>query len=104
MRTSSLGFAFVLFTGLTACGGNDTGGGGGGGDDVQMMPDANNTVDPPPPAGGGAGPAPVPPVANPPVTPKPKPLKCKRGFKKKIVKGKPRCVKKKKKHKHHRHR
>jgi len=61
-------------------------------------------VDPPPPAGGGAGPAPVPPVANPPVTPKPKPLKCKRGFKKKIVKGKPRCVKKKKKHKHHRHR
>ena len=30
----------------------------------------------------------------------PKPLKCKRGFRKKVVRGKPRCVKKKKRHAH----
>jgi hypothetical protein len=56
--------------------------------------------------GGGI----VPPVINPPamappaVTPAKKPLKCKRGFKKKVVKGKQRCVKKKKKSKKRRHR
>jgi hypothetical protein len=51
MRISNLGFAFVLFTGLTACNGSDTGGGGGGGGDDQMSPDAS-VVDPPPPARG----------------------------------------------------
>ena len=56
-------------------------------------------VDPPPtPAGGGGNP----PVSNPPAPQPPKPLKCKRGFKKVRVKGKPKCVKKKKA-KHGRH-
>ena len=41
-------------------------------------------------------PPPVPPVA------KPKPLSCKKGFKKKTVKGKPTCVRKAKRHHHHR--
>jgi Divergent InlB B-repeat domain len=61
------------------------------------------------PTEGGGGT--VPPVINPPTaappaaTPPKKPLKCKRGFKKKVVKGKPRCVKKKKKkNKKRRHR
>lgn len=53
---------------------------------------------PPPPSGGGATP-PVtqPPVVPPPSTPPPsaKPLKCKRGFVKKQVRGKAKCVKKK---------
>lgn len=47
--------------------------------------------------GGGGSPSP-PPKSTPPVT-KPKPLKCKKGFKKKRVKGKTRCVKIKKRHK-----
>lgn len=33
--------------------------------------------------------------------PKPKPLQCRKGFKKKTVKGKPKCVKTKKAHRHH---
>ena len=37
---------------------------------------------------------------NPPPT---KPLKCRKGFKKKTVKGKPKCVKVKKPHRHHHH-
>jgi hypothetical protein len=49
------------------------------------------------PVSGGGGGGTVPPVAGPVPGPVPKkPLKCKRGFKKKLVKGKPRCVKKKK--------
>ena len=44
-----LGFAFVLATGLAACGTDGTGGGGG---DDTMTPDANNNTDPPPPARG----------------------------------------------------
>jgi Divergent InlB B-repeat domain len=45
---------------------------------------------------------PKPPVVVPPVTnPKPKILKCKKGFKKKTVKGKAKCVKVKKHHKKH---
>ena len=35
--------------------------------------------------------------------PTPKPLKCKKGFKKKTVNGKARCVKMKKTHRHHKH-
>ena len=50
----------------------------------------------PPPA------APSSPPATQPVKPKPKPLKCKRGFVKKTVKGKPaRCVKRHKPKRHH---
>jgi hypothetical protein len=58
------------------------------------------------PSEGGGGF--VPPAVNPPTTappastPSKKPLKCKRGFRKKIVHGKRRCVKKK--HEKHRHR
>jgi hypothetical protein len=64
------------------------GGGAGGGD------------------GGSAGGGQAPPVATPaPNPPAPKPLHCKRGFKKKRVHGKARCVRKHKPHKkHHRHR
>ena len=52
--------------------------------------------------GGGSGGEVVPPPP-PPSAPKPKPKHCKRGYKKKIVHGKPRCVKKKKHHgRHHR--
>ncbi|HST68123.1 MAG TPA: hypothetical protein VLI94_00520 [Solirubrobacterales bacterium] len=52
----------------------------------------------PPPTGDPGGGVVVPPVAGPTPAPQPKkPLKCKRGFKKKVVKGKARCVKKKKK-------
>jgi hypothetical protein len=66
-------------------------------------------TEPPSEGGGGSsGGEAVPPIASPPpsVQPpaRPTPIKCKRGFKKKIVKGKPRCVKKKKKRKHRRHR
>jgi hypothetical protein len=50
---------------------------------------------------GGSGGEIVPPPVPPP-TPKPKPKPCKRGYKKKIVHGKRRCVKKKKHKKHHR--
>jgi hypothetical protein len=60
---------------------------------------------------GSLGPGPVvsPPVSTPPaspvtapVKPKPKPLKCKRGFVKRTVKGKPaRCVKRHKPKRHH---
>ena len=56
-------------------GGNSAAGGGGGA------------------ASGGAGSTPTP-------APTPKPLQCKKGFKKKTVKGKPRCVKLKT-HRHH---
>lgn len=45
----------------------------------------------PPPAAGGQLPAPVPPIV-----PAKKPLKCRKGFKKKVVRGKPKCVKVKK--------
>src|ERR1700710_1835126 len=41
-------------------------------------------------AAGGGGP-----------TPTPRPLQCKKGFKKKTVKGRPKCVKLKKAHRHH---
>lgn len=63
-------------------GGGNNGGGGGNGD-------------------GGAGGASNPPASNPPSSPPParpgaKPLKCKKGFKKVRVKGKPRCAKVKK--------
>ncbi|HEU5106357.1 MAG TPA: hypothetical protein VFU11_11010 [Solirubrobacterales bacterium] len=47
-------------------------------------------------AGGTPPPVVTPPPAPPVVTPPKKPLKCKRGFKKKKVHGKVRCVKKKK--------
>jgi hypothetical protein len=48
----------------------------------------------------------VPPVVTPaPVAPPPrKPIACKKGFKKKTVKGKARCVRKAKRHHHRRHR
>jgi hypothetical protein len=70
-------------------GGNDNGGGGdnsggsnGGG-------------------GGGGSTSTPPPATKPPVTtPAPKPVQCKKGFKKKKVKGKTRCVKVPKKKKH----
>ena len=52
---------------------------------------------PSPGGGGGGGGGQVTPQ---PESPKFKPLKCKKGFKKKTVKGKARCVKKKKHHKH----
>jgi hypothetical protein len=42
-------------------------------------------------------------ASTPPPAPSPKPLHCRKGFKKKPVKGKPRCVKKKKHHPRHRH-
>ena len=45
----NVGFAFVLLTGLAACGGDGTTGGGG---DDTTTPDANNNTDPPPPARG----------------------------------------------------
>ncbi len=45
--------------------------------------------------GGGGGSTPTPPP------PAPQPLKCKKGFKKKTVKGKAKCVKVRVKHKHH---
>jgi Tol biopolymer transport system component len=52
---------------------------------------------PPPVIGGGVTPLPAPlPGALP--TPKAKPLTCKKGFKKKVVKGKAKCVRKHKKH------
>jgi hypothetical protein len=63
------------------------------------------TFEAPPSAGGGGT---VPPVVTPPATAPPasappkKPFKCKRGFRKKIVHGKRRCVKKKHT-KHRRH-
>jgi tricorn protease-like protein len=56
----------------------------------------------PPPAGGGSSmPAPVSggPAPSPSPTPA-APVKCKKGFKKKTVKGKQRCVRKHKAHKH----
>ncbi len=59
-------------------GGNTPGGGGGGGA-----------------GGGGSGGGESTPA------PQPKPLRCKKGFKKKVVKGKAKCVKAKKKHRHH---
>jgi Tol biopolymer transport system component len=52
---------------------------------------------PPPALGGGVTPLPAPlPGVLP--TPKAKPLTCKKGFKKKVVKGKAKCVRKHKKH------
>jgi hypothetical protein len=53
--------------------------------------------------GPGPPPAPIvkpPVVVPPPVASKPKPKRCKRGFRKKRVHGKVRCVKKKRKHRH----
>jgi hypothetical protein len=54
---------------------------------------------PSPPAGGGSSPPPAttPPATTPP--PAKKPIKCKKGFKRKTVKGKAKCVKVKKHHK-----
>jgi hypothetical protein len=54
---------------------------------------------------GGSGAATVGsgPASTPTPAPVPKPLRCKKGFKKKVVKGKPRCVKKKKAHRHRKH-
>ena len=55
---------------------------------------------PPPPIGGGGAPLPAPlPGLLP--GPKAKPLTCKKGFKKKVVKGKAKCVRKHKKHRKH---
>ena len=58
-----------------------------------------------PPIAGGGGTVPsviTPPATAPPAsTPPKKPFKCKRGFRKKIVHGKRRCVKKHKKHRRH---
>ena len=51
---------------------------------------------PPASSGGSAGTAPAGGGSN----PTPKPLQCKKGFKKKTVKGKPKCVKVKKAHPH----
>jgi hypothetical protein len=55
-----------------------------------------------PPAGGGSSSSPVvtapAPVVTPPSAPQPKPLKCRKGFKKKKVRGKLKCVKVKKHH------
>jgi hypothetical protein len=55
-------------------------------------------------SGGGGGPTPNPPAPAPspapPPVPKKETLKCKKGFKKKTVHGKAKCVKVKKKHKH----
>jgi hypothetical protein len=51
--------------------------------------------------GGGGGGTPPPPPPPPPGEEKPKPLKCKKGFKKKTVKGKAKCVKVKKHQKRH---
>lgn len=61
---------------------------GGGGDDGGSSGGGTSG------ASGGGGSAPV--GSTPPPAPGPKPLRCKRGFKKKRVHGKARCVKKKK--------
>ncbi len=61
--------------------------------DVAVEP---STAPPPPPPGPPAAPNPTPsPIV------KPTPLKCKKGFRRKSVRGKVRCVKKHKKHRHH---
>jgi len=53
--------------------------------------------------GGGTQPPPAPTTTPPPLQTQPKkPLKCKRGFRKKTIHGKKRCVKKKKVKRHHR--
>ncbi|HWA52596.1 MAG TPA: choice-of-anchor Q domain-containing protein, partial [Solirubrobacterales bacterium] len=52
-------------------------------------------------AAGSSADSTAPPASAPAPQPTPKPLKCKKGFKKKTVKGKPRCVKVKKTHPHH---
>lgn len=53
-----------------------------------------------PPTGGGSSSSPAPvtpaPVVTPPSAPQPKPLKCRKGFKRKRVRGKLKCVKVKK--------
>jgi hypothetical protein len=56
---------------------------------------------PPPSSGGGTTPPPAGSGTTPPPPAAPKPLTCKKGFKKKKVHGKFRCVKLK--HKHHKH-
>ncbi len=68
----------------------DDGGGGGGGGEQPGGGGGNSVAGSGGDAGAGAGSA-----AS---TPKPKPLRCKKGFKKKKVRGKPRCVKVKKAH------
>lgn len=72
-------------------------GGEAKGDDMTF---ATSAAPPPPPSGGGGGGSTPPPSGggSPPPQAK-KPLKCKKGFKKKTVKGKQKCVKVKKKHK-----
>ena len=62
--------------------------------DVAVEP----TAAPPPPQ----PPVPAPPAAPSPIV-KPKPLKCKKGFRRKTVGGKARCVRKHRKHEKHRH-
>lgn len=63
----------------------------------------NASLCPPPSGGGGSTPtSPTPtspaPVVTPPTVPSKKPLKCHKGFKKKKVRGKSKCVKIKKRH------
>lgn len=58
----------------------------------------NAALCPPPSGSSSSSSAPIasPPVVTPPSAPQPKPLKCRKGFKKKKVRGKPKCVKVKK--------
>jgi hypothetical protein len=79
-----------------------SGGGCSGAGSCQLTLNADAAVTAsfaPAPSEGGGGPVSPP---SPPPTPPKKPLRCKRGYKKKIVHGKPRCVKKKHRHHHHR--
>lgn len=83
-RGSNGVFAAVNLTGAAQCG-------GGGGEEPGPGPGPSPTPTPTP--GGGQAVAPiVAPPAPPLVTPKP--LKCKKGFQKKTVRGKAKCVKK----------
>jgi hypothetical protein len=89
-----------------------SGGGCSGAGRCQLAVNADTdvvaTFEPLPSSGGGGGGTPpplvvTPPPATPPVATSPKkPLKCKRGFKKKKVHGKARCVKQRKQHRRRR--
>jgi hypothetical protein len=82
-------WAAVNLTGAAQCG-------GGGGEELGPGPGPSPTPAPTP----GGGQVVVPIVAPPaPVAVAKKPLKCKKGFQKKTVRGKPKCVKKKATHK-----
>jgi len=82
-----------------------------GGTSVLSEPAVKTPKDPPPPTcatdpslctpsgGGSSGGSSQAPIVSPAPPSSPKPLKCKKGFAKKKVKGKPRCVKVQKKHK-----